>query len=144
MIDSRPDLSRRQRMVERLGGAPGRHAVASVALALMWFPFRLWIDHGDPIAHIAVLSGLYGTFWALMIPAFEWMQRRNAPAPAPAPPSRQWVRRGAFIGLAVGVPFQLALITVGVATGVQLGTVVLCAIALVSLVVVALVRLRRA
>ncbi|MEV4349812.1 hypothetical protein AB0J83_35585 [Actinoplanes sp. NPDC049596] len=143
MTDNQASARRRPAYLEALGAQPGPFAVSSIVLGLLWFPFRLWVDHGDPVAHIAVLSGLYGSVWSLIIPGGEWLQQRRGRAEAsPAPPADR--RRGALVGLAVGVPFQAVLIAVGLATGVQLGTVVLCAIILAGIVAVSVVRLRSA
>jgi hypothetical protein len=132
--------NRRAAWVERLGGPPGRYAVAAVTLALIWLQFRLYLDRGDPTELIIARSALYGAVWALMLPLFEWFNRRTLPgARKPRPHTPQATRRGALIGLAVGGPFYTALLvfalfTVGgwlypVSFAVILGAVVAIAVA---------------
>jgi hypothetical protein len=135
MVDDRTAPSTRQVLLHRLGGPPGGYAVATVVLAALWFPFRLWLDRGEPLGEIVAASGLSGAVWALFAPAVEWMQRhgvgraRRAETSPPAadgpdasalPMDRAWRRRGAHVGLAVGVPFfgglGLACLRMGVET----------------------------
>lgn len=118
MVEQRTVASRRDALLERLGGPPGRYAVLCVVLAVLWFPFRLLLDKGDPIALIVVSSGLHGVMWALLTLAVEWGQRmrRGAVGPGDNPSSvtavehRAWARRGAIVGLGVSVPFYGTLI----------------------------------
>ena len=88
-------------------------------------PFRLLLDKGDPIALITVNSGLYGVVWALMTLAIDWGQRIRAKAAgsihsraaATTAERRAWARRGAIVGLGVGVPFYRAARRVRSAAG---------------------------
>jgi hypothetical protein len=97
---------------DRLGGPPGRYAVAAVALIAFWFPLRLWLDHGDPILGILADSGLYGAIWGL----FPWLidkvnkQGRRVLTAADR-------RRGIIVGLAVGVPVFGAFLALCLTTG---------------------------
>jgi hypothetical protein len=96
-----------------------------VVLAVMWFPFRLLLDKGDPVAHIIATSALQGAMWALIPLAGEWglRVRRRDGGPTDAVPStiprqhRARARRGAIVGLGIGVPFFSALITLCLITG---------------------------
>ncbi len=117
MVEERTLSSRRDALLDQLGGPPGRYAVVCVVLTVLWFPFRLLLDKGDPITMIIVNSGLHGAVWALLPPALEWgrrLRRRavglvNLPSATPAE-HRAWARRGAMVGLGVGVPFYSTLI----------------------------------
>lgn len=118
MVDRRTMSDRRDGMLNRLGAQPARYAVACVMLSVLWFPIRLAFDHGDPIALIVAASGLYGTIWALIPLAIEWVHRvrlrfrgsgRDLVETAPMEP-RAWARRGAIVSLGVSVPFFGALI----------------------------------
>ena len=117
--------SRRDAMLDRLGGPPGVYVVACVVLAVMWFPFRLLLDKGDSIARIIAASALNGALWSLIPIAGEWglrLRRKIAGSAAAVPStttpgSRAWARRGAFVGLVVGIPFFGALIVLCLITG---------------------------
>lgn len=125
MVQEQARASRREQMLERLGGPPGVYVVACVVLAALWFPFRLLLDEGDPVARIIAASALHGAVWALIPLAGEWglrIRRKFSGTPAafpstPAQERREWARRGAIVGLAVGVPFFTALITLCLLTG---------------------------
>lgn len=117
MVEERTLSSRRDALLDQLGGPPGRYAVVCVVLTVMWFPFRLLLDKGDPITMIIASSGLHGAMWALLPLALEWGRRLrreavgpvNLPSRTPAE-HRAWARRGAMVGLGVGVPFYCTLI----------------------------------
>jgi hypothetical protein len=132
-----------QRSVQiRLGAAPGRFVVISVILAVVWFPIRLYLDRGDPLAAIIALSGLYGAVWSLMLPVFEWTSRKTANQPRPEideDPRR--VRRGALVGLGLGVPFYGALLLLCLVTGRSLVYTLGFAVILAGVVAVAVARL---
>ena len=125
MVEKRTIASRRDAQLDRLGGPPGRYTVLCVVLSVLWFPFRLLLDRGEPIALIIADSGLHGVVWALMALAIEWGQRVRGKTVGPGDnlPStitaqrRAWARRGAIVGLGVGVPFYSALITLCLITG---------------------------
>lgn len=137
MDDKRSTPTGRLAVLHSLGGPPGRYVVASMALAVLWFPFRVWLDRGQPMSEIVAGSGLFGAMWALFTPAAEWMQRhgrragnssvqhgdsvRHSPATSPHGARRAWARRGAYIGLAVGVPFHGGLILLCLRTGAEAG-----------------------
>jgi hypothetical protein len=140
-------------LLDRLGGPPGRYAVTCVALSALWFPFRLLFDRGDPIAEIVAASGMQGALWAL-IPVFlnrpQWHARRGATDPAenrqpvPTPEGIAWARRGAFLGMAAGVPFAGVLLVVCLSTGREWAFTVFFGLLLVIIVAVAVRSLRRA
>ena len=114
MADDRSPDRRRDSMVDRLGGAPGRYAVLSVVFALAWFPVRLLLDRGDPLAAIIITAGLYGVVWAFVWPLFAVLNRHSGsqrPTGSIDETDRPaWIRRGALLGLTVGVPFHSALL----------------------------------
>ncbi|MBG0565841.1 hypothetical protein [Actinoplanes aureus] len=142
MVERRSLESRRISLMERLGGPPGRFAVLSVVLGLFWFPVRLYLDQGEPIAQSVALSGLYGGLWALLVPAIAWVDRKAQNRPAGTEPDDPaWVRRGAIIGLAVGVPFYGALLVFCLVTGLSLAYPVLMGTILAAIVAIAVTRL---
>jgi len=112
--------------LDPLGGTLGRYVIISVALSVLWFPFRLWLDRGDPLAAIIAASGLSGAMYALMVCAALWPQQRRLrkaarsaghPDTGRATDRRAESRRGGVLGLSVGVPFFCALIVLCVSTG---------------------------
>src|SRR5690348_16156788 len=115
MVQERARPSRRDGRLDGLGGPPAVYVVACVVLAILWFPFRLLLDNGDPMTRIIAASALQGAMWALFPLAGEWglRIRRAAPAvpSATAQEHRAWARRGATVGLGVAVPYFTALIT---------------------------------
>ncbi|MEU4692413.1 hypothetical protein [Actinoplanes sp. NPDC023714] len=112
MDDQRSAPSRGAALVRAWGGTPGWFTVASLLLALVWFPFRLFLDGGDPLALVVARAALYGVIWALMIPVFAWLNGRRKPRPASLVD-----RRGALVGLGVGVPYYGGLILLCLITG---------------------------
>lgn len=112
-------------LLEALGALPGPFAAMCVAMAVLWFPFRLYLDRGDPLAAIVAASGLHGVVWAVLWLVLGWGHRRmqrTAAADDDAPPPgaserRARARRGAAVGLGVGVPFFGALIALCLITG---------------------------
>ena len=133
-------------LTDRLGDTLGRYAVAAVVLTLMGLPIRFWVQHGDPVVHIVALSGLNGTIYALMVPAAVWWTRRQArrEGAAQRPHLRVDKVRGAWIGLAVGVPFFLGFIVFCLMTERPAGYPGAFAVGLVAIVVVAVRNLRHA
>ncbi|MEU4622090.1 hypothetical protein AB0G04_19270 [Actinoplanes sp. NPDC023801] len=125
MVEERTRSSRRDAMLDRLGGPPGVYVVACVVLAVVWFPFRLLLDRGDPIPRIIAASALNGALWPLIPIAGEWglrLRRKiagsaDAVPSTPTPGYRAWARRGAIVGLAVGMPSFGALIALCLITG---------------------------
>jgi hypothetical protein len=113
MVEKTSVAQRRAAVIDRLGGAPGRFVVASIMLSAVWFLFRLYLDRGDPIAAIIALSGLYGALWAALIPVFERFSSRGSLRRA----DRAGRRRGAYVGLAAGVPYYGALLALCLTTG---------------------------
>jgi hypothetical protein len=117
--------ARRDAVLHRLGGPPGPYAVVSVVMALLWFPIRLVLDRDEPIAEIIVASGLSGAIWALMWLILGWGQQRRRradgsmgePAPLTASQRRVRARRGAIVGMGVGLPFFGSLIVYSLETG---------------------------
>ena len=113
MVGKTTVAQRRTTLLDRLGGAPGRYVVASIVLSAVWFLFRLYLDRGDPIAAIVVLSALYGAVWAALIPVFERFNSKVSPRRAGRPERH----RGAYVGLAAGVPYYGALLVLCLTTG---------------------------
>ncbi|BEL04555.1 hypothetical protein Q0Z83_027460 [Actinoplanes sichuanensis] len=140
---------RRAAMVERLGGAPGWFVVASAVLAVLWFPARLFLDGDDPVVTVIARSGLYGAVWAMMLPVIEWCDRnvtrrrirRANDHETSATPGH--VRRGALVGLAVGVPFYGGLLVFCLITGRSWSYTAIYGVILVAVVAVAVARLQR-
>ncbi|MCO8270202.1 hypothetical protein M1L60_06295 [Actinoplanes sp. TRM 88003] len=97
---------------DRLGGPPGRYAVTAAALTAVWFLFRLWLDHGDPVLSILGLSGLYGALWGLGPWLIDKVNRRGH-----RDLDRADRRRGVVVGLGVGLPLFGALLAMCLATG---------------------------
>ncbi|MEU4426502.1 hypothetical protein AB0F81_38260 [Actinoplanes sp. NPDC024001] len=127
----------------RLGGPPARFAVLSVLMGLAWFPFRLYLDRGDPIPLIIAVSALYGVIWALLIPFISWSSRKtNNQPPLARPDDPAYVRRGALTGLAIGVPYYGALLILCLLTGRFWLYPVAFATTLAIIVVIAVARLR--
>lgn len=130
-------------LVEKLGGPPGRYAVASVTLTLIWFAMRLFLDRGDPVSLIFARAGLYGAVWALMLPLFDWLNRKALPADRrPLPLTAEQNRRGALLGLAVGGPFYAGMLVFSLVTGRAWVYPVSFGIILAVVVVIAGARLR--
>ena len=148
-----PSWSHRlEALVDRLGGAPGRYVVSSVILTVLWFPFRLILDRGDPTAAIVAYSALHGMLWGLFPSGAEWMQRRAHGRAGDSArhidtrteaDRRAWLRRGAFVGLGVGVPFFGALLTLCMSTGRSWAYTLSFALGLLVVVAVALRNLRK-
>jgi hypothetical protein len=67
MVEKRSIASRRDAMLHRLGGQPGRYAVATVVFALLWFPFRLLFDRGDPRVAFLILCLSTGLSWGYTV-----------------------------------------------------------------------------
>jgi peptidoglycan/LPS O-acetylase OafA/YrhL len=131
-------------LLHRLGGQPGRYAVATVVLTLLWFPFRLLLDRGDPIAEIIATSGMNGAIWALIPVTIEWGQRRrSSPENRPAQDSPEEARRGVVVGLAVGTPFAAAFLILCLSTSLSPGYAVFFSLLLLAIVAVALRNHRR-
>ncbi len=145
MTDNRSPGDRRITLVRWLGAEPGPFAVTSVVLALAWFPFRLYLDRGDPLSSIVASSGLSGAVWALIPPALDWLNRRlplrktSSVAEAERP---AWIRRGARLGLAVGVPFHCALLVLCLSTGQSRSYPVAFGIVAAAIAAIAVIRLR--
>lgn len=134
-------------MVEALGGTPGRFVVASMTLAILWFPARLLLDDG-PLDLIIARSGLYGAAWAVMVPVFEWINRhassrRTGRANRRTVVGRAYARRGALVGLGVGVPFYGGLLAFCLGTGRSWSYTVSFGVILVIVVLIAVARSRR-
>jgi hypothetical protein len=147
VTEQRTSPTRHVLFFDRLGGEPGRFTVSAIAFAVVWFPIRLYLDHGDPIAAIIASSGLHGMVWAWIPLSIEWLQprlSRRRPAVRTEPPSRSYVRRGAIVGLAAGVPFYGALIALCLITGRSRVYPASFVVLLAIIIVVAAVRLRRA
>jgi hypothetical protein len=110
--------------------------VICVVLAVLWLPFRAWFDRGEPVAEIIAASGLQGLLTALTAVAIGAMQkqrnRRDLPSPTPAQ-SRTSARRGAIVGLGVGVPFFGGLALLCLTTGRSLGYTVVFSVALAGI-----------
>lgn len=151
MVEERTRSARRETLLGRLGGPPGPYAAVCVVLAVMLFPFRLLLDRGDPIAESIVSSGLQGAMFALMSLAFTWVQRMTAAAPGSAgdPPPLTAAersvraRRGAFVGLGIGVPFFGGLIALCLSTGLSHAYAMSFGVVLAVMAMVAVRNLRR-
>jgi hypothetical protein len=149
MEDQRAAVTRRHAaLVREWGGAPGWFAVTSVVLSILWFPFRLLLDHGDPLASIVAATGLNGAIWAAMLPAFAWLNKKALPRPAnpaelPAPVNEAYRRRGALVGLGVGVPFYGGLLLFCLINGGLWPYPIIFGLVLAGIVIVAVTRLRR-
>ena len=145
MVGKRSIASHRDALLHRLGGQPGRYAVATVVFALLWFPFRLWFDRGDPIAEIVATSGMQGAMWALIPVTIEWGQRRRTtPENRPADDGPEEARRGVLVGLAVGTPFAAAFLILCLSTGLSWGYTVFFGVLLLAILAVAFRNHRRA
>jgi hypothetical protein len=132
--------------VDRAGGAPGRYAVSSVVFALAWFPLRLYLDRGDPLAAIIITSGLYGVVWAFAPPLLDVLNRHFGPqrptgsiAEADRP---AWIRRGALLGLTVGVPFHSALLVLCLTSAASRLSAGVFGVVVVAIAVISVRRLR--
>lgn len=151
MVRERARSARREALLGRLGGPPGPYAAVCVVLAVMWFPFRLLLDRGDPVAESIAGSGLQGAMVALMSLAFTWAQRMTAAAPGstgnplPLTAAERSVRarRGAIVGLGIGVPFFGGLIALCLGTGLSLAYAISFGVVLVVMTMVAIRNLRR-
>jgi hypothetical protein len=125
-------------MLDRLGGPPGRYVAAAIAVSLVAFPMKaLFTDRGDPLGDLVTNSALQGVVWALGVLAAEALLRGRGRT------SREYRRRGARVGLAVGVPFLAALAGYAAVVGRPLFAA-LFGVALTGVVTVAVVQLRRA
>ena len=137
-------------LLDRLGGPPGPYATACVVLAVIFFLFGLLLDRGDPIAEITADSGLRGALWALMWLALGWLHLNypraggpvGGPSPLTASARRERARRGAIVGLGIGVPFFVGLILLCLRTGQSLGYVTIFTILLTVMAAVAARSLR--
>ncbi|WP_127551504.1 hypothetical protein [Actinoplanes sp. OR16] len=136
-MDDQRSLPRRSRIAARLGAEPGTYAVASVVITVVAFAVRLFLDRGDPIAEIAAGAGLNGAIWALFPAATSRLSRTASP-----PCSAAHRRRGALVGLGVGVPFYAALILLCVSTGREWPYTAFFATAMLGIIALASVRLR--
>ena len=151
MVDKHTSASRRDALLNQLGGPPGRYAVLCVVIAVLWLPFELLLDKGDPIATIITSSGLKGAIWALMPLAIERGQRarRGAAGTIGATPSivpaggRAYAWRGVIVGLGTGVPFFGALIVLCLITGQSPGYTVSFVVVLLIMAAVAMRSLRK-
>ena len=146
------DTGRGRRLVDRFGDQPGPYAVAAVALTLLWLPARLWFDRGDPLGAIIALSGLYGAVWAGLPLASDWAMTRRARKDTAAGRERRLppestpasARRGALVGLVVGVPFASGFALFSLLTGRWPGYPILFAAVGAGIVLAAVRRLRHA
>ncbi|MEV4279920.1 hypothetical protein [Actinoplanes xinjiangensis] len=137
--------SRGDALLDRLGGPLGLYAAACVAWTVVWFPFRLLLDRGDPIAEIVAASGLRGAVFALGWMALGWAQRSHPRAagrredrpPPTASQRRVRAHRGAVVGLGIGVPFFGGLIILTLSTGRSWGYTVCFAVLLAGIVAAA-------
>ena len=141
-------MASQERLLNRLGGPPGRYAVLAAGLAVCLFPLRLLLDAGDPVLQTVAVSGLYGTVWGLFPTVIEWLNRKAGRAdrnPRVQTPAERgaWLRYGARLGLAVGVPFFGAMIALCLSAGLPWNYTVPFVVALLILVVAA-IRSRRA
>jgi len=151
MADKHTLASRREALLNRLGGPPGRYAVLCVVLAVLWFPFGLLLDKDDPIATNITSSGLKGALWALIPLAAEWGQRarRGAAGNIGDPPSiaptggRAYAWRGVIVGLGTGVPFFGGLIVLCLFTAQSPGYTVSFVVVMLIMAVVAMRSLRK-
>ena len=129
-------------MSRHIGGPPAGFVVMAVVLSVLWFPFRLWLDHDDPTLYTAALSGLWGCLYAVMPMTFSWFSDRRKPDPAPSGEQVAWARRGVVVALAVGVPFHGGLVALCAVIGLHL-FMSLHAVVLIAVLAVAAVRWRR-
>jgi hypothetical protein len=151
VVDKHTPTSRRDALLNQLGGPPGQYAVLCVVFAVLWFPFELLLDKGDPLATIITSSGLKGAIWALMPLAIERGQRarRGAAGNIGDSPSiasaggRAYARRGVIVGLGTGVPFFGALVVLCLITSQSPGYTVSFVVALLIMAVVAVRSLRK-
>jgi hypothetical protein len=151
MAEERVRRSRGDALLDRLGGPPGLYAAACVAWTVAWFPFRLLLDRGDPIAEIVAASGLRGALFALGWMALGWAQRtypraagrRDDRSPLTVSEHRARAHRGAVVGLGIGVPFFGGLIILTLSTGRSAGYTVCFAVLLVGIIAVAVTALAR-
>ncbi|MEV4280927.1 hypothetical protein [Actinoplanes xinjiangensis] len=152
MAEKRRTRSSPKALLDAIGAPPAPYAALSAVMAASWFPFRLLLfDRGDPVAEIIAASGMSGALWALMWPALDWAQRvyPRAGGTVDDPPQsghserRMPTRRGAIVGLGIGVPFFGGLIMLCLSTGRSWGYVAFFTIALMCLVAVATRNLRR-
>ncbi|BAL88201.1 hypothetical protein AMIS_29810 [Actinoplanes missouriensis 431] len=127
--------------LDRFGGPPGPYAVVCVVMAVIWFLVSLPFDRDDGMAVMVVDSGGRGAVWAPLWLALGWAHRRRTGAGGPSFPTaaarRRHARRGAVIGLGVGVPFFGGLIALCLGTGQSSGYVVIFAVVLVVMAVLA-------
>ncbi|MEU4559375.1 hypothetical protein AB0F72_13390 [Actinoplanes sp. NPDC023936] len=137
MADERGGRLRVDGELDRFGGPPGPYAVVCVVMAVIWFLVGLLLDRDDGLTMIVVDSGGRGVVWALLWLALGWARRRRTGSGGPSLPTaaarRKYARRGAVIGLGVGVPFFGGLIALCVGTGQSWGYVVIFAVVLVAL-----------
>jgi hypothetical protein len=151
MVDKHTVTSRRNALLNKLGGPPGRYAVLCVVLSVLWLPFELLLENGDPIATIITGSGLKGAIWALVPVAVERGQRaqRRAAGTIGDPPSiaaadgRAHAWRGMIVGLGTGVPFFGALIVLCLITSQWPGYAVCFVAVLLAIAVVAMRSLKK-
>ncbi|MDI6099295.1 hypothetical protein QLQ12_11895 [Actinoplanes sp. NEAU-A12] len=151
MVEERARSARRKALLGRLGGPPGPYAAVCVVLAVMVFPFRLLLDRGDPITESIAGSGLQGAMFALMSLAFTWAQRMTAAAPGSTgnPPPLTAAdrsvrdRRGAIVGLGIGVPFFGGLIALCLSTGLPHAYAISFGVVLAVMAMIAIRNLHR-
>ncbi|WP_229068875.1 hypothetical protein [Actinoplanes sp. DH11] len=152
MVEERATSNRGNALLNRLGGPPGPYAAVCVVMAVAWFPFRLLLDRGDPVAESIAASGLQGALWALMWLALGWGQRIHRKAsgatddvpPLGAAARLARARRGAVVGLGVGVPFFGGLVVLSVSTGREWAYAISFAVVLAVIFAVAARSLRSA
>jgi hypothetical protein len=125
----------------RLGAQPGPFVVTSVVIGVLLFPLVRWRESGDPLSSTLILSAFYGAFWAFAH-FLAFSLRRLVTDPGSKPPAAP-IRRGAIVGLAVGVPWFGGLVAFCLAIG-EWGDSVYFAVPLLVVVVHGIIRLRQA
>ncbi len=112
--------SRRVAFLRSLGAQPGPYVVTAAAIAVVAFSFHVWRGAGDPLTLRIAASGLTGALYGLIPLVLDLVPRRAPIGGVADQPGPGWSpdrRRGAVVGLGIGVPLFGGLLGLSLATG---------------------------